>query len=101
MNHMNKLFGTIVVGAVATLAMDASAKDAAKSAGGEHFCQNNSCKGKSACHGHGNAECAGKNGCAGQGWLKAKDAKSCGKAGGKWAKADAPAAAATESTEKK
>ena len=53
-----------------------------------HYCQNNSCKGKSACGGMGNKNgCAGQNECKGKGWLKASSKEACKKAGGKWMKA--------------
>lgn len=53
-----------------------------------HYCQNNTCKGKSSCGGHGNKNgCAGQNSCKGKGWLDHKDKASCEAGGGKWAKA--------------
>lgn len=51
-----------------------------------YYCQNNSCKGHSACQGHGNDFCKGHNACKGHGYLVAKDKKACAKAGGKWIK---------------
>ena len=49
------------------------------------YCQNASCKGKSACNGHG-SEGPGKNDCAGHGWLKAADEAACKAAHGEWKK---------------
>jgi len=86
------LFGLIVASALATASLalaegtTAPAPGAADAKADAGYCQNNSCKGKSACAGHGNASCAGKNSCKGHGSLKAADAKECKKAGGKWKK---------------
>ncbi len=85
------VFGTILAGALAGMlggkvlanehhGTDKPTKDK-KSAG---HCQNHSCRGKSACHGHGNSACRGQNTCKGHGWLEAKDAKDCAAKKGKW-----------------
>ncbi len=81
-----KLCGTLVASAFAgALASQAALADNHNKAKTDEkpFCET-TCKGKSACHGHGNSECAGKNGCAGKGWMKAKDEAECKKAGGNW-----------------
>jgi hypothetical protein len=79
----DKLMGVLLATAVtAFLGSQAVAKEHAKAP--EAFCQNESCKGKSACKGHGNDACDGQNGCKGTGFLKAKGEKECKKAGGKW-----------------
>jgi len=90
----SKLFGFIVASALATsslvLAEDAPTGAAPDTkAKDSHYCQNASCKGKSACAGHGNVDCAGKNGCKGKGFLKATNAADCKKAHGKWKKDEA------------
>lgn len=68
------------------LASPSSWKDAK---GGEWYCANNTCKGKSACGGAGNDNgCHGSNTCKGKGWIKVEgaDAKAlgenCTKSGG-------------------
>ena len=87
-----RAFGSIVASAVAGLfvmsaahaqdhAAPAAATDAAAKA---PYCQNASCKGKSACKGHGNEACKGQNSCKGHGFIEAKDAAACKKVGGKW-----------------
>jgi hypothetical protein len=86
-----KLFGFIIASALATssfaLAEDAPVTGAPTTdKAGANYCQNASCKGKSACAAHGNASCAGKNSCKGHGFLKQANAKDCKKAGGKWKK---------------
>ncbi|MCX6123897.1 MAG: hypothetical protein NTV34_04000 [Proteobacteria bacterium] len=64
---------------------DPAAKKADPAAKSEAFCQNSTCKGHSACKGHGNeAGCKGQNSCKGHGWLDAKDDAACKTAGGKW-----------------
>jgi len=59
-----------------------------------HVCQNNSCKGKSACSGLGNNSCGGQNSCKGKGWLDHDNEKDWAANGGKWAKAEADKGAA-------
>lgn len=83
-----KLVGALLVSAVASLVASAANADHTKTqkSGGEMYCQNNSCKGQSACKGHGNDSCAGMNSCKGHGFKDASDAQSCKKAGGKWTK---------------
>lgn len=84
-----KLMGAILVSMAATSVMakdKAAAKPAAKAdAKVEWACQNNTCKGKSECHGFGNASCGGKNECKGHGTIKAKDKAECEKKHGTWA----------------
>lgn len=85
------MFATTVAGLMVSSALFAEgttttpAADKTKEA--KPYCANNSCKGKSACNGHGNDSCSGKNSCKGHGWLEAKDEKACKKAGGLWKKA--------------
>ncbi len=86
-----RAIGSIVASAVAGLfvmSAVAHAQETNHAAGGDAakapFCQNNSCKGKSACKGHGNESCKGQNACKGHGFVEAKDAAACKKAGGKW-----------------
>ena len=87
---MKKSFGAAIATAVAGMLVTSAvhAEDAKPAAGDKPaaFCQNNSCKGKSACKGHGNDACKGQNSCKGHGFLEAADAKGCKKAGGKWQK---------------
>jgi uncharacterized membrane protein len=83
-NHL--LFGALVASAVASFATAGFAQAAEGGDKAGYYCQNNSCKGHSACHGHGNDSCKGQNGCKGHGYLDAKDKKTCAKAGGKWTK---------------
>ncbi|RZA26848.1 MAG: hypothetical protein EOP10_02240 [Proteobacteria bacterium] len=83
-----RAFGSVVASAVAGLFVmsAAHAQDAAAPAAGDKpaaYCQNNSCKGKSACGAHGSSD-KGKNSCKGHGFLEAKDAAECKKAGGVW-----------------
>ena len=85
-----RAFGSIVASAVAGLfvmsaahAQDAAAP-AAPAGAKVPYCQNASCKAKSACKGHGNESCKGQNACKGHGFVEAKDAGACKKAGGKW-----------------
>ncbi len=83
-------FGSLVAGTVSGLILSSSlnaqnpapAEEAAPASKG--YCQNNTCKGKASCKGHGNDSCHGQNSCKGKGLLEASDAKSCKKAGGKW-----------------
>lgn len=84
-------FGSLVASTVASMfvmsaahAADAAAPAAGKEAAPAPYCQNASCKGKSACKGHGNEACKGQNACKGHGFIEAADAKACKKAGGKW-----------------
>jgi len=84
---MNKVFGSFVASAVASLVVSAPllADNHDKAAAGEKMaCQNNSCKGKASCKGFGNDSCAGHNECKGHGILKAKNEAACKKAGGVW-----------------
>jgi hypothetical protein len=87
---MKNVLGSVVASVVtgALTAGVAFAEGGAKPAGGEAkgaYCQNNQCKGHSACAGHGNASCAGQNTCKGKGFLKAKDKAECEKdAKGVW-----------------
>ena len=91
----NKNIGAIFASAVAGLLVSTSlyanpdeTKPAeGKAAEAKPYCLNNTCKGKSACSGHGNESCSGQNTCKGKGWLEAADAKACKKAGGTWKKA--------------
>ena len=94
---MNKVFGSFVASAVAGICLSvpaysaetaapevapaaAAAPEAVKMA-----CQNNTCKGKSACMGFGNAGCKGQNSCKGHGITKAKNEAACKKSHGTWA----------------
>jgi hypothetical protein len=81
-----KVFGLLVVSLLASQAIadQTTTKTGASDSG--MYCQNNSCKGHSACMGHGNDSCAGQNTKKDQGWLKASNAKECKAAGGKWVK---------------
>lgn len=85
-----KVLGVLVASAMAAFVFsgiaqaEEGAAKAAKKA--EHFCQNNTCKGHSACKGHGNDSCKGENGCKGHGFMDQSNAKDCKKAGGKWMK---------------
>lgn len=85
----SSLFGLIIASALASSVVLAEGTAATPAAGTDKkdagYCQN-SCKGKSACAGHGNASCAGKNACKGKGSTKDADAKSCKKAHGTWQK---------------
>ena len=89
---MNKIFGSIAASAVAGLVLTSAAfgqgeaatkpaPDAAK----KMSCQNNTCKGKSACKGFGNDSCKGQNACKGHGTVHAKTEAACKKKGGTWA----------------
>jgi hypothetical protein len=83
-----KILGTLIASTVAAMAASgvAFANDSqTEKKETTEYCQNNTCKGHSACHGHGN-ECRGQNTCKGQGYLEAKNAKECKKMGGKWKK---------------
>jgi hypothetical protein len=73
--------GLMVAGAARAEDKAPAAKADAKT---EMGCQNNSCKGHSACKGFGNDTCKGHNECKGHGSLKAKDEAACKKAGGTW-----------------
>ncbi|MBC7530646.1 MAG: hypothetical protein H7318_03645 [Oligoflexus sp.] len=86
-----RAFGSIVASAVAGLfvmsaahAQDAAPEAKAEATKAAAYCQNASCKGKSACQGHGNESCKGQNSCKGHGFIEAKDGAACKKAGGKW-----------------
>ena len=80
---MNKVFGAFASAAMAGLIATAVKAEETKTPA-EAYCQNNTCKGKSACKGHGNDSCKGQNSCKGQGWIKAKDQAACVKGKGTW-----------------
>ncbi len=88
----SKVLGSVAATAIAGLLTASSAlaagdkKADAPKGDAKTYCQNNSCKGKSACKGHENNSCKGKNTCKGHGFLDAKDEAACSKAGGKWHK---------------
>lgn len=85
---MNKVFGSIVASAVAGLVVSAPVLASEPAAPAKKWaCQNNTCKGKSACKGFGNNTCKGHNECKGHGVVTAKDEAACKKAGGTWAEA--------------
>ena len=86
---MNKVLGSMIASAVASFVVAAPvlAQHDAAPAAEKMACQNNTCKGKSACKGFGNDSCKGKNACKGHGTVKAKDEAACKKAGGSWAAA--------------
>jgi len=84
-----ELMGALIASAVAGIALSpaSNATERGADAKGDKkpYCQNNSCKGKSECGGHGNKNgCHGMNDCKGQGWIKAKNKKECETKKGKW-----------------
>jgi hypothetical protein len=84
---MRQVFGAVVATAVAgVLAAAPAFAEGAKKEEAKAYCQNNSCKGKSACKAHGNDSCKGKNSCKGHVWLEAKDEAACKAATGVWKK---------------
>lgn len=94
MQSRNKTFGMLAAASMALWATpkafgeegkSAAATDKTKAAKTAYFCQNNTCKGKSECSGHGGGSgCAGTNDCKGKGWVTATDAKACKAKGGLW-----------------
>lgn len=80
-----KLVGAILVSMAATVAVaDHHMEKKADAKAAEMACQNNSCKGKSDCHGFGNDSCGGKNSCKNKGSVKAENKAECEKKHGIW-----------------
>jgi hypothetical protein len=104
--HAKPTFGAMIVTALTTVSLGGAASAAPGQAPaqarppitgatgpaeptGPYFCQNNSCRGKSECGGHGNLNaCAGTNECKGKGWVTAADESGCKAKGGLWKKND-------------
>lgn len=88
MNAKKLSFLAASVISLAATGAQAGVKVTKDKSGNKWYCQNNQCKGNSACGGAGNKNgCSGQNTCKGKGWLDVSNKKDCEAEGkGKWVK---------------